>query len=270
MTKPKPKAPIVDVGVIRPPLPELVQSVVQPSATLPDGPPTLSISESVANEFIKDIQKTALPSINEYSTPATLKANLLVNNLVKRVKASTATPRKPKSQSQSQNQSPDDPDSKASLIGKITINANAFEPLLVDHLLPSKDAYLQGLSKRSEDDLVVQLRTLEYARTVGNLTNQMKHLTYLGVSTVELFGAKVGLKTQGYADAVKAQEREIQMILKEVAMERAEQWGKAQRPELRLAMVLANTLLAIDNHNRSRALQTAQINESTSKKFADL
>jgi hypothetical protein len=259
MTKPKPKAPIIDVGVIRPPVPELVQSVVQPPA---DGPPTLSISESVANEFIRDIQKTALPAVSENSTPAALKANLLVNNLVKRVKASTATPRKTKT--------PDDPDSKAALIGKITINANAFEPLLIDHLLPNKDAYLQGLSKRSEEDLVVQLRTLEYARTVGNLTNQMKHLTYLGVSTVELFGSKVGLKTQGYADAVKAQEREIQMILKEVAMERAEGWGKAQRPELRLAMVLANTLLAIDNQNRTRALQTAQINETTSKKFADL
>jgi hypothetical protein len=260
MTKPKPKAPIIDVGVVRPPLPELVQSVAQPPNA---GPPTLSISESVANEFIRDIQKTALPPISETSTPAALKANLLVNNIVKRVKASTATPRKT-------TKSPDDPETKASLIGKITINANAFEPLLIDHLLPNKDAYLQGLSKRSEEDLVVQLRTLEYARTVGNLTNQMKHLTYLGVSTVELFGSKVGLKTQGYADAVKAQEREIQMILKEVAMERAEGWGKAQRPELRLAMVLANTLLAIDSQNRTRALQTNQINETTSKQFADL
>ena len=261
MTKPKAKAPIVDVGVVRPPLPELVQSVVQPPATVPDAPPTLSISEAVANDFIRDIQKTALPPLSENSTPAALKANLLVNNLVKRIKApATKKPAK----------TPDDPDSKASLIGKITINANAFEPLLVDHLLPNKDAYLQGLSKRSEEDLVVQLRTLEYARTVGNLTNQMKHLTYLGASTVELFGSKVGLKTQGYADAVKAQEREIQMILKEVAMERAELWGKAQRPELRLAMVLANTLLAIDNTNRSRALQTAQINETTAKQFGDL
>ena len=257
MTKPKPKAPIVDVGVARPPVPELVQSV----AAVADAAPSLSISEAVANEFISDVQKTALPPVTADASPAALKANLLVNNLVKRVKA-PAAPKKTKG--------PDDPDSKAALIGKITINANAFEPLLVDHLLPTKDAYLQGLSKRSEEDLVVQLRTLEYARTVGNLTNQMKHLTYLGVSTVELFGSKVGLKTQGYAEAVKAQEREIQMILKEVAMERAEVWGKAQRPELRLAMVLANTLLAIDNQNRSRALQTAQINETTSKQFSDL
>ena len=79
-----------------------------------------------------------------------------------------------------------------------------------------------------------------------------------GASLIEYGSAKVGLKTQGYAQLVRAQEEEIQSILREIALNNVESFKSVQRPELRLATILATSLLACDSRNRILEIQKAR------------
>ena len=67
---------------------------------------------------------------------------------------------------------------------------------------------------------------------------------------IEVATKRFGMRTEGYAQALQAQEVELQMILREIAVERAESLSKFQRPEIRLAVLLSTTLLGLDNANR--------------------
>jgi hypothetical protein len=220
----------------------------------------LVISDAVAADFMKEVngvQETLLP-----------KQNAFVESLVKDIQKATkprpsrAKPKEPKepSESHASKMEPDDSTKKAAHIAKITMNANAFEPLLKDYLKPTKEAYLAALPKRSSSELELMLKSLEHARLVGNATNQLKQLVFIGASAVEVASKRVGLKTDGYAQALRAQEEEIKMILQEIAMERAEAFTKFQRPEVRLALILSTTLISLDNANRLKEYQ-----ESTKK-----
>lgn len=238
----------------------------------PPTQPHLVITESVASDFMKEINAT-LP---EAMPP---KQNEFIEKLVNAVKAPkdvAANPAKPaKAVAPPKAPKPvEDPAEKANLIAKITLNANSFESLLQDFLKPSKAAYLEALPKKSVAELTILLKTLEHTRAVGNSTNQMKHLVFLGASAVEIASQRVGMRTQGYAQALRAQEDEIRMILQEIAIERADTLTKYQRPEIRLALILSTTLLAMDNNNRLKELQAAtgsqKISQDAEATYKDL
>ena len=60
------------------------------------------------------------------------------------------------------------------------------------------------------------------------------------------------------------------MILKEIALEQAERFGAAQRPELRLAMMMASTLMTIDAAKRFKSLQADTVKAGTRERFEGL
>lgn len=205
--------------------------------------PSLAISDVDANEFIKEVSgiNASLPE----------KQNAFVEKLVNDLKKPSQPPKPPKeTKSAAPKKTPDDPAEKAALISKITVNVNAFEPLLRDFLKPTRQAYLEALPKKSVADLDLMLKTLEHSRTVGNMANQLKHLVFIGATAVEVATKRFGMRTEGYAQALQAQEVELQMILREIAVGRAESLSKFQRPEIRLAVLLSTTLLGLDNANR--------------------
>ena len=228
---------------------------------------TLVISEDKATHFLKDIQAHAPVdppdatrlSAGEVKTQA--KKEAFVNSFLSGISPATAPrgtgaskPRASRAKAPVSLSSPpasDDDPEKAVLLSTITLNVNSFEPLLRDLLKPSKDEFLNSLRRKSTQELRVVLKMLEHTRTVGNISNQMRHFLYVGATGVELATAQfLKLKSQGFANALRTQDEEIRMIMKEICMERVESLKRIQRPELRLAMIMATTLLAVDSQNR--------------------
>jgi len=223
--------------------------------------PELEISEKAAADFLKEVG----PVPADVPVPPKA-AEAKLEAVLKKV----VPPRKPKPAKAPEKEA-EDPEERAALISRIVMNVETFGPLLTEHLKPNKDAFLTSLHKRGTADLQTQLAVLERSRTVANAANQMRHLLYMGASGVELAASKVGLKASGYAQAVRAQDEEIRMCLREIAMERAESFTRIQRPEVRLAMVFATTLLAVDSSNRMKELAPpAPLPADAAVKFADL
>ena len=255
MTKPKQKPT---------PVPEIAPTPDVPEAVEQSGP-TMIINEAVANTFMAEIER--LPS------PPEVKVEAARANLVKKLASSiTAARKRPPTIRSITSAPPPEAEAveRAEVIAKITLNCNSFEPLLGDYLKPSKDAVLAGLPKRSLSDLETFLKTIEYARTVSNLTNQMRHLCYMSAQAIEMGSRRMGLKTQGYAESIRAQDTEIRLILKEIAMERAASLQTIQRPELRLALILSTTLLATDSQNRLAEHTKAKVDPEVANTFKDL
>jgi hypothetical protein len=141
---------------------------------------------------------------------------------------------------------------KADVLAKIYLNCNNFEVVLRDVLRPSKDDYLKGMPKKSLGELRGVLRLLEHTRTVNNSANQMKHIVYMGASGIEMATQSFGMKTQGYASMIKAQDEEVQSILREIALENADKLQKYQSPTVRLTLLMTTTLLAVDSRGRQQ------------------
>jgi hypothetical protein len=169
----------------------------------------------------------------------------------------------------------DDPSEKASLIAAITMNVNAFSALLIDIMIPTKEAYLQSLPKKAIGELKVCLKVIEQTRTVANTANMMKNMLFMGAVGMELGTQRfLKMKTQGFAQLLQTQ-TEIEMILKEIALEKVDDFKRIQRPEMRLATIITMTLLSVDSNNRMRELtetkgQPEPLPEETAERFADL
>lgn len=161
---------------------------------------------------------------------------------------------------------------KAKVLSKIQLNVSNFEVVLRDILRPSKDEFLKTLTKKGLPELRVVLKTIEHTRAVNNTANQLKGMVLMGASGVEMVTSQLGLKTQGYGHMIRAQEEEIQSILREIALERVDELKKYQRPEVRLTLLLTTTLMAVDSRNRMAEFrQMAQpAPANAEEKYADL
>jgi hypothetical protein len=161
---------------------------------------------------------------------------------------------------------------KAKVLSKIQMNVSNFEVVLQDILRPSKEDFLKSLTKKGLPELRVILKTIEHTRAVNNTANQLKGMVLMGASGVEMVTSQLGLKTQGYGHMIRAQEEEIQSILREIALERVDELKKYQRPEVRLTLLLTTTLMAVDSRNRMMEFrQMAQpAPANAEEKYADL
>jgi hypothetical protein len=142
---------------------------------------------------------------------------------------------------------------KGALIAKITLNANAFEDQLKDFLKPTKEEFIGGLLKKTQNELAALLSTMEYSRSINNTANILKHITYTGAAVLEM-GTKKYLKmnTTGYADAIKAT-TELDALLREISMENQSIVSTYQSPTMRLSALLVMTLMSVDSKNRAGA-----------------
>lgn len=154
----------------------------------------------------------------------------------------------------------EDPLKKPDLIAKITFNVNQFESLLGDIIKGDKDAFLKSLDKMNVANLENTLRTIETTRSVKNLTNQFMHFFFMGTSFVEIGTTQyLGMNTRGYTNMLQqTSSDEIRMIMQELAMEQKDKFQKIQRPEVRLAMIMTTSLLAVNSQNSLVALRQAQ------------
>ena len=146
----------------------------------------------------------------------------------------------------------------AQMIARIQMNVENFAPLLTHILKPDADEFMKVLYYKSEDELRILLKVIERARLVGNMANQFKHMFWMTTGALEAGAPIIGVKASGLSQALRVQDQEIQLILKEMALERADSFEHAQRPEVRLAFLVSTTLLSVDSLNRMRAAATVQ------------
>jgi len=144
---------------------------------------------------------------------------------------------------------------KADVLAKIYLNCNNFELVLRDIIRPNKEEYLKGMAKKSLGELRGTLRLLEQTRSVNNSANQLKHVVFMGAQGIEMATQAFGMRTQGYGNMIRAQEEEIQSILREIAMENADRLQKYQSPTVRLTLLMTTTLLAVDARGRQQDFQ---------------
>ena len=280
-----------------------VSNIIRSSAAPPDAVPETSpaeepplqaenppptITDGAAKDYLSEVNAISpAPVVSAHDVKigkedlsAALKKETIVAKFMpkaKKVKAVAHAPAASAPELHIQEQPPaaraPDP-TKAELIAKIAMNVSTFGPLLEEHLKPSKEAFLNSLPKMSVADLALTLKSIEITRTVGNAANQLKHILYMAATGIELGGQRIlKLKTQGYAQNIRQQDTEIQMILREIALEKVESFKKLQRPELRLALLMSTTMLATDAGNRMTQQPAAaekSVPPEVEKQFEDL
>jgi hypothetical protein len=241
--------------------PETVQEIIEPIVDM-------SIDQKDASSFINSVTSTSAPLPSSATAGKILpspKLDAFLDNLLKPSddgvptmphvprpgKAKKVVEPKPKKMPIVRVAPVDDGASKGELIAKITLNVSSFEPLLKDILVPNKDSFLAALQKKTAADLETIYKNIETTRSVKNMTNQMAHFFFMGSSFVEMGTQKfLNMQTQGFTQALQAQQDEIKMILQEICLERQDTLKKVQRPEARLALLVTTTLLGVNIQNQ--------------------
>jgi len=132
---------------------------------------------------------------------------------------------------------------------RIILNIENFAPIF--HFIKDKDAFIRSIPNKSTTELKGLLKTLETTRTTVNLSNQMKNTFFMASQGTEMFGAMfLGLKTRGFTEMLMSQQQELDMIFREIAIDYAPMFSMTNKPELRLGMIFAMTLMQTDSTNR--------------------
>jgi DNA-binding transcriptional regulator GbsR (MarR family) len=255
--------------------------------------PTLHIEDDtmISSQKATSFMNSIAPSKPSLSTKDTLKREVLVDRFMPKneiVYTDSLEIPKPKKGGRKKKADVDDffkslgvgktsgsSEEKAKLISQITMNVNTFEPLLKDVLKPNKDTYLSAIQKKSVEELEIALKTIESVRSVHNITTQLRSFFYMGSTAIEMGSQRfLNMKTQGFTQALSMQDEEIRMILAEYAMDKVDSFKKVNRPEAKLASILAMTLLQVDARNRMNLPQTtpttAKVPENVAQEYTDL
>ena len=152
------------------------------------------------------------------------------------------------------------------------MNVENFGPLLKNIVKPDTETFLHSLYVKDDDELKILLKVIERARLTGNMANQFKHVFWMTTGAVEVGAPFIGIKAEGLTQALRQQEEEVALILKEMALERADSFEQAQRPEVRLAFLVSTTLLSVDSINRIKAQRQGRpkAEEPPEQKYKDL
>ena len=235
-------------------------SVARYMAPAPISAPAVDmLSDTSARSFLNEIGITApAASLRNETLPATnpLKNNPKVILLAEKLMGSSqpVVPRRSEvpqpivSAPEPQTQGPD----TASIMARIQMNVECFGPLIKHIVKPDADTFLKELYYKDDQELSLLLKVIERARLTGNMANQFKNIFWMTTSAIEAGAPVVGIKAQGLIHCLRQQEEEIQLILKEMALDRADSLEQAQRPEIRLAFLVSTTLLSVDLMNRKR------------------
>lgn len=159
---------------------------------------------------------------------------------------------------------------KNALIQRIILNVDNFLPLF--KFIDNKESFIKGLPNKSILELKSLLDMMETTRTTINLATQIKSTFFIASRGVEIAGARfLRLRTEGLTDALLQQREELDMIFREIAIDYAPMFKVSTRPELRLGILFATTLVQTDNSNRIRDIMShRQAPENPEKKYDDL
>ena len=161
---------------------------------------------------------------------------------------------------------------RAELTQKIIFNIQHFGPQLEIITGPNREQFIQSLASMSVAQLHETLTTLERTRSVGNIANGFKHVFYLLGQATETATQFIGMTTQGFTSQLKAQEQEVSMIMKELAIEQWERLKVMDSPQVRLGMLFVMTLIQVDTRNKLEAhfKQSQAVPESIARNSVDL
>jgi heterodisulfide reductase subunit A-like polyferredoxin len=167
----------------------------------------------------------------------------------------------------------EDPVEKNAVLQRIMLNLDNFGSMF--SFIHDKSHFVTSLHEKSLDDLKGILKTMENTRTIINLSNQMKQTFLMVGKGTEVLGARfLNLKTTGFVDNLVAQKQELDMIFRELAIEYAPRFTFQTRPELRLGMLYAMTLLQVDNTNRIKEFvetkASVEIPQATAQTYGDI
>jgi len=138
---------------------------------------------------------------------------------------------------------------KGTLIAKISSLVLTFAPILSAHVKdPAR--FIEQLPGKSLADLKTTLELLEATKSIHNGASGMFHMFGMVAGAVELGGSKLHLQTAGYQAAIMSQSDELKRIFQEIAYNNVDSIKRLQSPEARLALLMTQTLLAIDSRNR--------------------
>jgi hypothetical protein len=161
---------------------------------------------------------------------------------------------------------------RTSLTQRIVLNVDNFLPIF--KFIDNKEQFIKSLHNKSIADLKGLLETMETMRTTVNLANQMKSTFFIASRGVELGGQRfLKLRTEGLTDALLQQKEELDMIFREIAIDYAPYFKVTTRPELRLAILFATTVVQTDNSNRIKdimAQRSVVSPQETEQKYGDL
>ena len=161
---------------------------------------------------------------------------------------------------------------RTSLTQRIVLNVDNFLPIF--KFIDNKEQFIKSLHNKSVADLKGLLETMETMRTTVNLANQMKSTFFIASRGVEIGGQRfLKMRTEGLTDALLQQKEELDMIFREIAIDYAPYFKVTTRPELRLAILFATTVVQTDNSNRIRdimAQRSAVSPQETEQKYGDL
>jgi hypothetical protein len=166
-----------------------------------------------------------------------------------RPKREPREPREPRQAKHTRFTEPEDEGLRDITIQRLLMEVDTFHAI-IKPIVPDAKAFCASLQKRSTKDLVAMLSLIQSTRRSANLTNQFRSFFYMGANMAESFGGLAGLKTKGIVDAFQSQREDIDLILRELAIDYSAKFQKLQRPELRLALIVSMSLFAIDAKNR--------------------
>ena len=160
---------------------------------------------------------------------------------------------------------------RAEITQKIVFNLQHFGPQLEVITGSNREAFLQGLSALSTPQLSETLTTLERTRSVGNIANGFKHLFYVAGQATETATQFAGMTTQGFTAQLRAQDEEVTMIMKELAIEQWERLKVMDSPQVRLSMLFCMTLVQVDTRNKLEAhFKRSEVPEHIAQSSVDL
>jgi hypothetical protein len=160
---------------------------------------------------------------------------------------------------------------RAELTQKIIFNVQHFAPQLEVIIGTNKEAFINSLAQMPTGYLKETLITLERTRSVGNIANGFKHLFYVAGQATETATQFMGMNTRGFTDQLRAQEQEVTMILKEIAIEQWERLKVMDSPQIRLGMIFCMTLIQVDTRNRLEDMfKHSQVPDHIAKSSVDL
>lgn len=167
----------------------------------------------------------------------------------------------------------DEAEQRSKYLSRIYLNVINFS----DHLpfIKNQEKFLTSLHRKSTKELIALCQMIETQRSLGNVANQMKHSYFMVCRGAELLSQKYAkMKTQGFTDEMLKKERELNMIFQEIAIESADTLRAYTTPTMRLAMLTASTLMAVDNNNRVRdfkeQVEAKPVNPEISQEYGDL
>jgi len=135
-------------------------------------------------------------------------------------------------------------------IQKIIFNVEHFAPLLESLIGRDTSSFILSLVNRGDEELEGLLTLIERTRSVGNLASGFKQLFFAVAQGTELITQGIGMRTRGFSDQLRAQDEQITMCLKELAIEQWERLKGLDSPQIRLSMLFAMTLAQTDARNR--------------------